>query len=454
MLAKKPTLFDSAESKQRLIKYFVDGCKRPSELKIGTESESFLYEKNTGNRLSYEGKTGIKNLLEAFSQKFGWEPIYEKKHLISLKKNSALLTLEPGGQLELSGAPHSHLHSTYLEVKEYFSELSYLKKAFSIQSLALGVDPFTVYKERPWVEKERYVIMRDYMSKKGNLGLEMMTGTATIQSNLDFTSEQDMATKLRLALSLQPIIIALFATSPFSAGKLNGFQSYRSYIWQHTDPDRCGWMPWVFTGEMNFEKYVDYLLDVPMYFIQTLNGNKLIPAKGQTFREFAQGKLENAPGLLPTIKDWETHIGVVFPEVRLKKFLEMRGADAGPVSHITALSAIWTGLLYDNENIQELSDTIKNWTNEDRLYLYTTVPKKGLKTEFKGEKLQEWAKSLLNKAMVGLKRRNKVSQNGEDESVYLSPLLTFAQEGENLAAKMIKLYETTWKENINCIFNR
>jgi len=456
MSSKKYETPHFIETKQQLIQYFADGCKNASEFKIGTENESFLYYKNNNRRVSYKGKGGIQNILDKYVDNFGWEPIYEKENIVSLKKGFSCITLEPAGQIELSGAPQKNLHSTYEEVRKYFQQLRDLEKELNIKYLALGVDPFTIYEDRPWVEKERYIIMREYMPQKEKLGLEMMTATATIQSNLDFSSEQDMVCKLRLGLSLQPIITALFASSPFSQGKLNGFQSYRSYIWQHTDPDRCGWLPWAFEGEMSFEKYVDYLLGVPMYFIQSPGNEKkmkILPANGQTFGSFlSKGAIKN-PLIRPTIKDWENHVGCVFPEVRLKKFLEMRGADAGPISHITALSALWAGLIYDPENLKDLSFMTKEWTNEDRHYLYKTVPRQGLATKFRGITLQILSKELLKRAAKGLKRRNNLNSSGQDESIYLEPLFAYAQEGENLALKMIDLYKKQWLGNLDSVFN-
>ncbi len=446
---------DIIESKQQLMSYFESGCKKPTQFKIGTEHEKFLYYRGTTKRVAYGGLKGIEALLKGYVKHFDWQPIYENKKISALKRDEAFITLEPAGQLELSGAPHIHLHNTFGEVNTHFQELYRLLKNLDISYLSLGIDPFTRRENRPWVKKKRYAIMREYMPEKGTSGLDMMTGSATIQSNLDFSSEADMACKLKLALSIQPIITALFASSPFLYGKPNGFQSYRAYVWQHTDPDRCGWMPWVFEGKMTFEKYVDYLLDVPMYFIQIPGrGGKVetISALGQSFRDFLKGKLPAKPGAIPTMRDWENHIKCVFPEVRVKQFLEMRGADAGPMEHITALSAFWVGLLYDAKNLEKLEDMIKNWTNEDREHLYLTIPKQGFSTLFKGKSVHIFAKKLFYMAMEGLKRRKFFNTVGQDESIYLKPLAIYAEKGTNLAEGMLNSYNTDWHQDVRHIF--
>ncbi|HKK62027.1 MAG TPA: glutamate--cysteine ligase, partial [Bacteroidales bacterium] len=360
--------------KGQLIEYFERGNKPIEEWGIGTENEKFLFYSNDFKRLKFNRGNGISDIL-AQLQNEGWAPVKEGAQTVGLRKNGASITLEPGGQFELSGENFKTIHETFHETRKHFLELNTICRKYGFFSLPMGVDPFSSFLEIPWVPKERYSYMRDYMPTKGALGLEMMTKTASIQVNLDYCSENDMVKKMRVAQALQPIVTAIFANSPFSNGKPNGYLSYRAHIWDHTDPDRCGFLPFIFDEGFGFERWVDYLLDVPVYFI--CRDGKYFPAKGITFRNFLRGKHT----LKPTMADWETHVSTVFPDVRLKQFIEMRGADANGASHIAALSALWVGLLYDRQSLDEAHELISEWNIETIQEVRSQVPVKALNAE-------------------------------------------------------------------------
>jgi glutamate--cysteine ligase len=321
------------------------GCKPPEAWRIGTEHEKFAYTREDLRPLPYEGERSIRALLEGLVARFGWEPMFEAGKPIALTKDGCSVTLEPGGQFELSGAPLETLHETCDEVNTHLSQVKEIAEPLDIGLVGLGFLPKWRREDITWMPKGRYKIMRAYMPTKGNLGLDMMLRTCTVQVNLDFESEADMVAKFRTGLALQPIATGLFANSPFTEGKPNGFMSYRSHIWTDADPDRCGILPFVFEDAMGFERYAEHVLDVPMYFVYR-NGQYL-DASGQSFRDFLEGRLPALPGELPTTSDWADHLSTLFPEVRLKHFLEMRGADGGPGRNICALPAFWVGLLYD-----------------------------------------------------------------------------------------------------------
>lgn len=433
-------------TKEQLIAYFEQGCKPPEQWGIGTEHEKFLYQTGTLKRLAYDNTPGIKTILKHL-EGHGWQPILEKGKSIGLKKDGASITLEPGGQFELSGRNFSTIHETFVETKKHFEELRSICQQIGFFSLPMGVDPIWQVPDISWMPKERYAFMRDYMPTKGNLGLDMMTNTATIQVNLDYDSEADMIKKMRVAQALQPIATAIFANSPFSAGKPNGYLSYRAQIWNDTDPDRCGFLPFIFDEGFGFERWVDYLLDVPMYFIY--RDETYHPAQGLSFRDFMDGKHDF---LHPTMQDWETHVSTVFPDVRLKQFIEMRGADASCVHHIAALSAFWVGLLYDSTSLDEALQLISQWDLQTMQEIRAQVPKAGLKASSGTVLVGEVARQLYEIARAGLNRRSKVCCSS-DEVRYLDPVKEITASGITQAEDLLRIYHQDFNQDINKLVN-
>lgn len=409
------------ENKQQLIDYIAAGSKPESDWTIGTEHEKFGFCVESLKPVPYEGERSIRRILESM-QEYGWDPMMEGDYVIGLTKDGQSVTLEPGGQLELSGAMRQTLHQTCAEVSSHLRLAKAVSDKLGIGFMGMGFNPNTAREDVPIMPKGRYVIMRDYMPKKGNLGLDMMLRTSTIQVNLDYASEADMVKKFRVSLALQPIATALFAASPFTEGKPNGYLSYRSHIWTDTDPDRCGILPFVFEDGMGFEAYADHVLDVPMYFVE--REGKYIDVSGQSFRDFLKGELPGYPGHKPTIKDWEDHMSTLFPEVRLKKFLEVRGADGGTWNRICALPALWTGIFYDQTSLDAAWDMVKDWTPEEHDHLRATVPAQAMNTSFRDKTVLDLAQQMVALSSDGLKRRNRHNSIGEDERIFLNPLLS------------------------------
>jgi len=439
------------ENKNQLVDYLASGSKPKSQWRIGTEHEKFAFCTQSLKTLPYEGEKSVRALLENMSQFPEWDPVYENENIIALKgKDGSSVTLEPGGQVELSGAPLENIHQTCKEVGTHLEQAKKVAAKLDVSFIGLGYQPKWSVDEIPWMPKGRYKIMRDYMPKKGSLGLDMMKATCTVQVNLDFADERDMVRKFRTSLALQPIATALWANSPFKNGQPNGLLSYRSHIWTDTDPDRCGTLPFIFEDSFGFEAYVDYMLDVPMYFIY--RDGTYMDASGQSFRDFLAGKLPALPGEKPTIKDWEDHLTTAFPEVRLKKFLEMRGADGGPWGRLCALPAFWAGLLYDEQALDQAEQLVKDWTLTDNEYLREKVPYTALNTEFKGQTIGDIALDLLDIAQGGLKRRGVLNERAQDESKFLEPLYTIAESGQTQAEIMLKEFETRWKGDIDQLF--
>ena len=437
-----------------LVDYLARGCKPKFEWRIGTEHEKFAYRRSDLRPLPYEGapvpgQAGIMALLEGL-QRFGWHPVFEGDHIIALTMNGQSVSLEPGGQFELSGAPVENLHQSCAEVNEHLRQLKVLGREFEVDMMGMGFQPKWKLGDIPIMPKGRYEIMRNYMPKKGKLGLDMMFRTCTVQVNLDFESEADMVKKFRVGLALQPIATALFANSPFTEGKPNGYLSYRSQIWTDTDPDRSGMIPFVFEPGMGFERYVDHALGVPMYFVYR-NG-KYIDASGQSFRDFMAGKLPALPGELPTLRDWADHITTLFPEVRLKQFLEMRGADGGPWWRLCALPAFWTGLLYDTPALDAAWDLVKGWSIEEISALRDAVPKTALKTPFRKGTVREVADQVLKIAALGLTNRNRLSLSGEDEGHFLDSLRRIVATNETAAEELLALYHGRWQGSVDPAF--
>jgi glutamate--cysteine ligase len=437
------------ESRSQLVAHLESGAKPRSQWRIGTEHEKFAFDEKTLRRLPYEGANGIRALLEGFSR-YGWQPIKEGETLIGATKGKAAISLEPGGQLELSGAPLETIHQTCDEVHEHLREAKTICTEIGAGLLGLGFDPKWRRDDVPWMPKGRYKIMRDYMTKKGKLGHDMMLRTCTVQVNLDFSSEADMVKKLRVALALQPVASALFANSPFTEGRPNGYLSYRQHIWTDTDPDRTGLIPFAFEDGMGFERYVDYALDVPMYFVY--RGGKYVDVSGQSFRAFMQGRLHNLAGVRPSLSDWADHLTTLFPEARLKKYLEMRGADGGRWRSLCSLPALWVGLLYDQTALDAAWDMVKDWSTAERAALHGAVPKEGFKAKFRNETVRDLALRVLALAREGLKNRAKNDRIGQDETAYLNDIQTAAEKNLTFAEELLEAYKTRWNGNIDPIF--
>ena len=433
------------EDKAEMVNWIAAGCKPKPDWLIGTEHEKIGFDLASLKPLPYAGETSIYAMLEGL-KKFGWQGVVEGGYLIALKRDGASVSLEPGGQFELSGAPLQTIHQTCGEVNQHLREVKEIADKIGAGFLSLGFRPDTKLEDVPVMPKGRYNIMRAYMPKVGTHGLEMMLRTCTVQVNLDFASETDMVKKMRVSLALQPIATALFANSPFTDGRPSGYTSYRSRIWLDTDADRTGMLPFVFEDGFGFERYVDYALDVPMYFVH--RGNDYLDASGKNFRDFLDGKLDILPGEKPTIADFEDHLSTIFPEVRLKQFLEMRGADTGPWNQLCALPAFWVGLLYDQAALDAAWDWVKDWSEEERDRLRRDVPKYGFATNFRNGTMQDLAKQALVLSREGLKTRAKLNAYGESETVFLAELDDMAKSGKSNADTLLEQYETNWNGDI------
>jgi glutamate--cysteine ligase len=424
-------------SKDQLIQYFVAGSKIKSDWRIGCEHEKFPFRLTTNKPVTYEEKNGIRDFLEAMKN-YGWQPIQEGPTLIGLQRGGASISLEPGGQIELSGAPLGNLHELSAEIDQHLSEAHEIASALDIGFLGMGFHPTMTTAEAPWMPKNRYKIMRDYMPHKGKLGHDMMQRTCTTQVNLDYSDEKDMICKMRVGLALQPIATALFSTSPFVDGKVSSHNCHRMAIWEDTDPDRTGTLPFAFDEGFGFEKYVDYALHVPMYFVYRNGG--YINTAGQSFRDFMQGKLPSLPGELPTLTDWSNHLTTLFPDVRLKTFLEMRGADCGTAEMILALPSFWVGLLYDDKALAETTQLIGDWKASDIEKLKRDVVLRGFKAEIQGSTVLQIAEKVLDIARHGLLRRSIRLHGNADETRYLDALSLFIDMEQNKADEMIMWY--------------
>jgi glutamate--cysteine ligase len=435
--------------RRQLVEYMEQGCKPPDQWLIGTEHEKFGFHTADRSALPYEGPSGIRAMLEGL-QRFGWQPLLENGNPIALSRDRCNITLEPGGQFELSGAPLRSIHDTCVEVHTHLREVKTVADELGIAFLGMGYAPTWRRSDIHWMPKGRYRIMRDYMPKRGSMGLDMMLRTCTVQTNLDFASEADMVKKFRVSLALQPVATALFANSPFKEGEDSGFLSLRSHVWTDTDNDRCGMLPFVFEPGMGFERYVDWLLDVPMYFVYR-NG-KYIDMSGKSFRDYIAGKHHNLVGDEPRITDWVDHITTAFPEVRLKRFLEMRGADGGSWSLLCALPALFVGLLYDDAAVDAGWDLVKDWSTEDHAELRAQVPRLALKTEFRGRKLQELAKEVVAIARAGLRRRRRLDGGGSDESGFLHVLQEIADSGITPAERKLERWRGSWQGRLEPLF--
>lgn len=441
-------------SREDLIQAMSKGEKPKDQWRIGAEHEKFGFDKSTLRRPAYEGPNGIKAMLDGLTR-FGWKPVLEGDHVIALERDNAegftaSISLEPGGQFELSGAPLKDIHDICTETGQHLMEVKQVADQLNLGFLGVGFDPQWRREDVPVMPKGRYDIMRAYMPKRGKLGLDMMLRTCTIQANLDFESEADMVAKFRTSLALQPIATALFACSPFTEGKPNGFLTARANVWTDTDPDRTGMLDFVFQDGFGYERYADYALDTPMYFVK--RDGRYVDASGQSFRDFLDGKLPALPGELPNKKDWLDHLTTLFPEVRLKSYLEMRGADGGPWSRICGLPALWAGVLYDAPSLAAAWDLVKDWEVEDHERLRRDVTRLGLKAEVAGRTVQDVAKDMVHIAREGLKNRARFSGGMVDERGYLSELEDIADSGMTPADRLLDLYHGEWKGDLSRLY--
>lgn len=437
--------------KAELVRWFEAGSTPKSEWRVGTEHEKFGFLLEGLRPLPYDGPASVRVMLEGLRDQFGWSPIEEGGHLIGLKKAGASVSLEPGGQFELSGAPLEHIHQTCNEVGAHLAEVRSIAEPLGIRFLGLGASPLWSMDETPIMPKGRYQIMRAYMDRVGRLGRQMMFRTCTVQANLDYADEADMVKKFRVSLALQPLGTALFANSPFMEGRPNGFLSYRSHVWTDTDPDRTGMLPFVFEDGFGFEQYVDYALDVPMYFVR--RGGQYLDASGLSFRDFMDGELPILPGERPAMDDFEDHLSTIFPEVRLKRFLEMRGSDSGPWDSICAFSAFWTGLLYDEVALDAAWELVRGWSEESRESIRQAVRTLGLRTPLPdGRSMKDLALDVLDISRGGLSRRGRLSSSGDDETGFLTRLDAIARSGRTPAEDLLMRYHGPWGRDVRPIF--
>ena len=439
----------SALTAADLATWFSLGCKPRDQWRIGTEHEKIGFDMETLKPIPYEGERGIRRLLERLSGN-SWEPVYEEGHIIALKNGMASITLEPGGQLELSGEPLESIHQTCAEASNHLNLLKIITNEMGIGFLGLGYQPKWRRDDIPWMPKGRYRIMRRYMPQVGGAGLDMMLRTATVQANLDFESEADMARKMRIAICLQPLVTALYAASPFEDGRPSGYLSQRAACWLDTDSRRTGIPACLFEDDFGFASYTEWALDAPMYFI--IRDGNYIDCAGGSFREFMAGRLPQRPGERPTMDDWELHLSTLFPEVRLKQYLEMRGADAGPRAWICSLPALWKGLLYDPMAQDAAWAMVREWTCDEVSELRRQVPRLALQAPFRGGKAHELCAEMVDIAAAGLKRLNILDAHGNDESRHMTPLFETLASGRTQAEKWLAAWRGDWKENIDRIF--
>jgi len=440
------------DGRHDLVDWIAQGVKPKSQFRIGTEHEKFAFMLEGHRPVPYEGPRGIRALLEGMQHLLGWQPIMEGLNIIGLADvtGGGAISLEPGGQFELSGAQVETVHQTRSEVMAHLAQVREVAAPLRIGFVGIGMTPDWSRADMPKMPKGRYKIMTAYMPKVGTLGLDMMYRTCTVQTNLDFSSEADMVKKLRVSIALQPVATALFANSPFTEGKPNGFLSFRSEIWRDTDNARAGMLPWAFEDGMGFERWVDYALDVPMYFVK--RSDDYVDAAGQSFRDLLAGKLPAMPGARATISDWANHISSIFPEVRLKRYLEMRGADSGPLANLLALPAFWVGTLYDDVSLDAAWDLAKGWNAEERQRLRDEVPKLGLAAKIRGQTVFELATQMLKLARAGLTRRKHRDDGGRDETCYLDVLEERLSRGVTPAEELLEKYRGPWRGSVDPIY--
>lgn len=440
------------ERHEQLSQYLSDGCKPKENWRIGTEHEKFGYCKDTLLPIPYKGERSVLAVLEGLRDSHGWEPVLEAGNIIGLQKDGANVSLEPGGQLELSGAPLETIHETCDEVNVHLREVKDIADKVGVGFIGLGAAPEWSYEQMPMMPKGRYELMVDYMDRVGTMGKSMMFRTCTVQVNLDFSSEADMVQKMRVAIALQPVATALFANSPFFDGKVNGHKSWRSRVWRDLDPARTGMLPFVFDDGFGFEAWVQYALDVPMYFVY--RDGKYINALGMSFRDFLEGKLPALPGEVPTLSDWADHLTTAFPEARVKQFIEMRGADGGPWRRLCALPAFWVGLTYDQGALDAAWDLVKDWDAETREALRVAASEDGLQAEVGAIKMRDLARQVVEISEQGLKARARSGAGGlvPDETHFLNALNESIESGQVPADELLEQYHGAWNGDLSRIY--
>lgn len=452
-MARDTTDQTPISSVQELTDYLAEGCKPKEKFRIGTEHEKFAFFRDGNRPVPYFGEASISALLKGMQEKLGWEPIMDGDNIIGLGEPSGMgaISIEPGGQFELSGAPLENLHETCRESNQHLATLREIAEPMGIRFLGVGGSPLWTYGETPQMPKSRYAIMTNYMPKVGTKGLDMMYRTCTIQVNLDFSSEEDMRRKMRVSMKLQPLATALFASSPFTEGKPNGLLSWRGDIWRDTDNQRSGVLPFTFRPDFGFKDYVEWALDVPMYFI--VRDGKYRDCTDITFRQFMAGALKGViADWEPNLGDWTNHLSTLFPDVRLKRFLEMRGADGGPWRRICALPAFWVGLLYDDDALAAADQFTADWKVDDVIALRDAVPTAGLKATIAGRDLLDVARDVVAISRKGLQSRARLNRDGQDESVFLSPLEEVLAKKATLADDMLALYHGRWQQSVLPVF--
>jgi glutamate--cysteine ligase len=440
---------DAPLTLEAMATYLAKGCKPPSEHRIGAEHEKFPFRLGTHDPIPYDGAAGIQALMLGL-KRFNWQDVREGETLIGLHRGEANVSLEPGGQFELSGAPLETIHDLHEETVQHLAEVRAVGQELGIGFLGLGFTPVWTREQVPIMPKGRYKIMRAYMPKVGGKGLDMMFRTCTVQANLDFSSEADMVLKFRASLALQPIVTALFANSPFVEGRPSGLLSSRADVWTDTDPDRTGLLDFVFEDGFGFEAYARYALDVPMYFAK--RDGRYLDLSGRSFRRFVDGELDELPGERATMKDWSDHLTTIFPEVRLKQYLEMRGADCGPLERLSALPALWAGVFYDGAALTAAWDLCKGWSASDRDLLRADAARRGLKATIAGRSVQAVAQDLLAIAREGLRGRGRAREGLADETSYLAPLDEIADSGVTPAERLLELYHGAWRGDVRNVF--
>ena len=441
------------ERYEQLAEYLADGCKPKSDWRIGTEHEKFGYCKDTLRPLPYEGERSIEAVLKGLRDAHGWSPVLEAGKLIGLEKDGANVSLEPGGQLELSGAPLETIHETCDEVNAHLADVKDIADRIGVGFIGLGAAPIWTHEDMPLMPKGRYALMDGYMQKVGTMGRVMMRRTCTVQVNLDFSSEADMVQKMRVALALQPVATALFANSPFFEGQPNGHKSWRSRVWRDLDSDRTGMLPFVFDEGFGFDAWVEYALDVPMYFVY--RDGEYINALGMSFRDFLKGELPALPGEMPTLSDWADHLTTVFPEARVKKFIEMRGADGGPWRRLCALPAFWVGLMYDQNALDAAWDRVKGWTSAQREALRIAASVDGLQAQVDGINMHELAREVVAMSDAGLKVRQRAGAGGlvPDETHFLNALKESIESGKVPADELLEHYHGDWGGDLTRVYS-
>ncbi|MDD9730800.1 glutamate--cysteine ligase [Mameliella sp. AT18] len=439
-------------SHDQLAEYLASGCKPKDQWRIGTEHEKFGYCKDSLKPLPYDGERSIRAVLEGLRDRHGWDPVHEGGHIIGLTKDGANVSLEPGGALELSGAPLETIHQTCDEVNEHLAQVKDIADEIGVGFIGLGAAPIWTHEEMPLMPKGRYKLMDAYMDKVGTTGKQMMRRTCTVQVNLDFASEADMVQKMRVALALSPVATALFANSPFFEGKPVGVKSKRMQIWETLDDSRTGMLPFVFEEGFGFERWVEYALDVPMYFVY--RDGVYVDALGMSFRDFLEGKLPALPGEVPTLSDWADHLTTAFPDARMKKYIEMRGADGGPWRRLCALPAFWVGLMYDQTALDAVWDLAKGWDAETREALRLAATRDGLQAQVGDIRMHDLARNVLEIAEAGLVARARPGAGGlvPNETHFLNALKDSVESGSVPSDELLEHYNGDWNGDLSRIY--